>query len=175
MGYKATDYVARALLRRYGAVFRRAIERESGLPPWRNLLYVYRRMEARGDVRGGRFVEGFSGEQFALPEAVGLLRETRRQQVDGELVSLSAADPLNMAGTITPGQRVPALAGNRILYRDGVPVAALVGGTTHLLQDLEESQRWEAEKSLRRRQMMSPARDGSSSWRPVESTSSRQS
>jgi len=88
---------------------------------------VYRRLEARGEIRGGRFVGGFSGEQYALPEAVGLLRSVRRQEASGALVALSGADPLNLVGIITPGDAVPALATNRILYRDGIPVAVREG------------------------------------------------
>ncbi len=127
-------HIARSLLRRYGVVFRKLLERESKLPSWRELLYVYRRMEARGELRGGRFVQGFSGEQFALPEAVGSLREIRKQAARGELIAISAADPLNLVGILTPGRRVPALAGNRILFRDGVPVAALIAGEFEALQ-----------------------------------------
>src|SRR5262245_20569611 len=94
----------------------RLIEREAAwLPPWRDLLRVYRRLESRGDIRGGRFVAGFSGEQFALPDAVAMLRETRRQPAAGALLSLSGADPLNLVGILTPGPRLPALTGNRLL------------------------------------------------------------
>jgi ATP-dependent helicase Lhr and Lhr-like helicase len=114
-------------LRRYGVVFRRLVTREALLAPWRDILRAYRRLEARGDIRGGRFVGGFSGEQYALTEAVGLLRAIRREEVRGELVALSGADPLNLAGIITPGDTVPALATNRILYRDGMPVAVKEG------------------------------------------------
>ncbi len=97
------------MLRRYGVVFWRLIEREAAwLPPWRDLLRVYRRLEARGEIRGGRFVAGVPGEQFALPEAVGLLREARRKPQNGTLISLSGADPLNLAGILTPGP--PALS-----------------------------------------------------------------
>ena len=124
----ALDRYARALLRRYGVVFRRVLEREAPAVPWRELLRTYRRLEARGEIRGGRFVSGFSGEQFALPEAVGKLRGVRRRQPSGEPIGISAADPLNLTGIITPGQRVPALARNRVLYRGGVPIAALVKG-----------------------------------------------
>src|SRR5690606_17577131 len=92
------------------------------LPSWRELLYVFRRMEARGEARGGRFVQGMSGEQFAVPEAVGALREARKHE-STEAVMLSAADPLNLVGIITPGQRLPALPGNRLLIENGVPVA----------------------------------------------------
>jgi ATP-dependent Lhr-like helicase len=122
------------LLRRYGVVFRRLLERESLLAPWRDVLRVYRRLEARGEIRGGRFVGGFSGEQYALPEAVGALRAVRRDSENGkrtsenaELVAVSGADPLNLAGIITPGETVPALATNRVLFRDGVPVAVQEG------------------------------------------------
>src|SRR5690606_36841850 len=121
----ALEHVARVLLRRYGVVFWRLLEREADwLPPWRELLRVYHRLEARGEIRGGRFVTGISGEQFALPEAVALLREVRRRSPSGELIRVSGSDPLNLAGTLLPGAKVPALAGNRLLYRDGVPVAA---------------------------------------------------
>jgi len=121
------EAVAWQLLRRYGVVFRRVVTRETLLAPWRDLLRVYRRLEARGEVRGGRFVGGFSGEQYALPEAVGLLRSVRRQATSGALVALSGADPLNLVGIITPGDAVPALATNRVLYRDGIPVAVKEG------------------------------------------------
>ena len=125
----AVEHVARALLRRYGVVFWRLLAREATwLPPWRDLLRVYRRLESRGEIRGGRFVAGFSGEQFALPEAVGLLREIRRRPASGQWVSLSGADPLNLVGVLTPGARLPALIGNRVVYRDGLPVAVLSGG-----------------------------------------------
>ena len=125
--------VARTLLRRYGVVLRRIVERETELPPWRELLRAYRRLEARGDIRGGRFVAGFSGEQYALPEAVEALRAARRAEKSGALVSVSAADPLNLVGIVTPGERVPAIASNRVLYRDGVPVARKVGGRVEIL------------------------------------------
>ncbi|HTO18189.1 MAG TPA: DEAD/DEAH box helicase [Pseudomonas sp.] len=123
------EHIARVLLRRYGVVFWRLLEREADwLPPWRELLRVYHRLEARGEIRGGRFVTGLSGEQFALPEAVGLLREVRRRPAAGELIRVSGSDPLNLLGTLLPGEKVPALAGNRLLYRDGVPVATQIAG-----------------------------------------------
>jgi ATP-dependent helicase Lhr and Lhr-like helicase len=118
---------ARALLRRYGVVFRRLLARESNLPSWRDLVMVYRRLEARGEIRGGRFIFGMAGEQFALPEAVGMLRAVRKEP-KGEEIVLSAADPLNLVGIITPEDRIPALSSNRIYFRDGAPLAALVGG-----------------------------------------------
>jgi len=142
------EHVARALLRRYGVVFRRILERESLTPSWRDLVYEYRRLEARGEIRGGRFVAGFTGEQYALPEAVEALRATRRRGPDGELAAVSAADPLNLVGILTPGDRVPALAGNRVLYREGEPVAVRVAGEDRLLVGMDEPAAWEARRSL---------------------------
>lgn len=131
----AVEHVARVLLRRYGMVCWHLLEREPAwLPPWRELLRVYQRLEARGEIRGGRFVAGLSGEQFALPEAVGLMRSVRRRPHDGTLVRISALDPLNLAGTVLPGAKVPRQAGARVLFEDGVPVASLVGGEVNLLQ-----------------------------------------
>ena len=115
------------MLHRYGVVFRRLLARESNVAPWRALARVYRRLELRGEIRGGRFVSGMTGEQFALPEAVTRLRETRRTPADGRLIVISAADPLNLAGIVTSGDRVRAVASTRIIYRDGVPLAALEG------------------------------------------------
>ena len=142
------EHIAKVLLRRYGVVFRKLLERESNLPPWRELLYIYRRLEARGEVRGGRFVQGFSGEQFALPEAVGSLRDARKRPAHDDYIALSAADPLNLAGILTPGMRIPALAGNRILFRDGVPVAALIAGELEALQALSSEERWQMRERL---------------------------
>jgi ATP-dependent Lhr-like helicase len=127
------EAVARMLLRRYGVVFRRLVERETVLVPWRDVLRVFRRLEARGEIRGGRFVGGFSGEQYALPEAVGTLRAVRREEPRGELVAVSGVDPLNLVGIIVPGDAVAGLAGNRVLYRDGVAVAVREGKEPRLL------------------------------------------
>jgi ATP-dependent Lhr-like helicase len=121
------EAVAWQLLRRYGVVFRRLVTRETLLTPWRDILRMYRRLEARGEIRGGRFVGGFSGEQYALPEAVGLLRSVRREEPRGELAAVSGADPLNLVGIVTPGDVVAGVAANRILYRDGIPVAIKEG------------------------------------------------
>jgi ATP-dependent Lhr-like helicase len=147
----AVEHLARVLLRRYGVVFWRLLERESArLPPWRDLLRVYRRLEARGDLRGGRFVAGFSGEQFALPEAVPLLRAARKKSNAGVLVSVSGADPLNLVGILTPGSRLAAVTGNRVLYRDGLPIALFAGGTVQFLDKLDPAQEWQAKKALLR-------------------------
>jgi ATP-dependent Lhr-like helicase len=127
------EHIARTLLGRYGVVFKRMLAREPGAPSWRELIQVYRRLEARGEIRGGRFVSGMSGEQFALPEAVSQLRSIRRREAGGSLVALGATDPLNFTGILTPGERVAAVGRSRILYRDGVPVLALEGGEVKLL------------------------------------------
>jgi ATP-dependent helicase Lhr and Lhr-like helicase len=150
----AIEHVARTLLQRYGVVFRRLLEREAAwLPQWRDLLGVYRKLEARGEIRGGRFVAGFAGEQFALPEAIGMLREVRREPLTGETVSLSGADPLNLAGILTPGAKLPALTGCRLLYRDGVPIAMLASGEVQFLETLEAGSEWALRKAL----LLSPA------------------
>jgi ATP-dependent Lhr-like helicase len=108
------------LLRRYGVVFRELLARESGLPRWRELQVAFRRLEDRGEIRGGRFVSGFIGEQFALPLAVESVREIGRAPTMGEMVTVSAADPLNLVGIVVPGERVPAISGRTVTYRDGV-------------------------------------------------------
>ncbi|MBI4208055.1 MAG: DEAD/DEAH box helicase [Betaproteobacteria bacterium] len=131
------ETIARTLLKRYGVVFRALLARESALPPWRELVMVYRRLEARGEIRGGRFVAGFGGEQFAAPDAVGRLRAVRKREKTGELIALSAADPLNLAGILTPDARVAAITRNRILFRDGIAIAALEGGELRRLGDSE--------------------------------------
>jgi ATP-dependent Lhr-like helicase len=118
---------AEQLLARWGVVFHDLLARESASLPWRELLLALRRLEARGTIRGGRFVTGFSGEQFALPGAVDALRRTRRLPRRGEIVQLSAADPLNLVGILTPGARVPAVPSRSIAYRDGLPIAADAG------------------------------------------------
>ena len=148
------EHVARTLLKRYGVVFWRLVEREAEwLPPWRDLLRCLRRLEARGEIRGGRFVASVSGEQFALPEAVGLMRDVRREERTGALVSLSGADPLNLVGVLTPGARLPALTGNRLLYRDGVPIALLAGGEVRFLEKLAPQNEWNVRNALLRRQV----------------------
>jgi ATP-dependent Lhr-like helicase len=116
---------AHQYMRRYGILCRELLVRETSAPPWRTLLGFLRRSEARGELRGGRFITGVYGEQFALPEAVSALRAMRHQETSGRYVKLSACDPLNLAGILTPGPRIPAVLGNMILYRDGIPVAAI--------------------------------------------------
>jgi ATP-dependent Lhr-like helicase len=134
-GDGAMEKFARVLLRRYGVVFRRLLEREPISVSWYELGRIYRRWEARGEIRGGYFIGGVSGEQFALPEAIGLLRSLRKTQPKDEWITLSAADPLNLVGILTPGPRIAALASNRVLFRDGLPIAALEGGETRSLSD----------------------------------------
>ena len=134
---------AQALLRRYGVVFRTLLERESNLPPWRDLLYACRRLEARGELRGGRFVEGVSGEQFALPEAAALLQKQQGRELPA--VVISATDPLNLIGILQPGERVPALRGNRILFKNGLPAAKQLNRKVASLE--EGGGDWEAIRS----------------------------
>ncbi|HET6342902.1 MAG TPA: DEAD/DEAH box helicase [Gemmatimonadota bacterium] len=140
---------ARQLLARYGVVARRILAREAPLAPWRDLLRVLWRLEMRGEVRGGRFVQGMAGEQFALPEAVERLRAVRRREPDGRLLAVSAGDPLNLAGILIPGERVAALPGNRVIYKDGVPVAVKEGRATRSLRDpASDAERREVERLL---------------------------
>ncbi len=141
--------VALALLRRYGVVFRRLLDNEPRTLPWWRLVRALRRMEARGDVRGGRFVAGVSGEQFALPEAVGLLRRIRRRAPSGKPVPIGAADPLNLTGILTPGPRIAKGTRNRVVYRDGVPVAAHEAGAFRQLAEYEDAIAREVERAAR--------------------------
>jgi ATP-dependent Lhr-like helicase len=118
----ALETVCRVLLERYGVVFRELLVRESMLPRWRDLLITFRRLEDRGEIRGGRFISGFIGEQFALPIAVESLRAMKNTQPSGEIITISAADPLNLAGIVVPGERVPAISGKHVSFRDGALV-----------------------------------------------------
>ncbi|HEX6639738.1 MAG TPA: ATP-dependent DNA helicase, partial [Thermoanaerobaculia bacterium] len=133
----AIEIQARALLRRYGVIFRRLLTREPNAAPWRELARVYRRLEARGEIRGGRFVRGMSGEQFALPDAIERLREIRRDHADGRLLVISAADPLNLTGILDEEERIRAVAGTRIAYRDGIAVSVMEGDSVRPLVDLD--------------------------------------
>ncbi len=176
-GAEAAEEIARMLLKRYGVVFKRLLEREGIALPWRVLLRIYHRLEARGELRGGRFVAGISGEQFALPEAVGMLRAIRRTRTGAmdfgfrspahvaedatadaqagtgpeSLISVSAADPLNLVGIITPGGRVTAHTANRILYRNGEPITVLESGDTRFLVELSRTMEWKAKSALLRK------------------------
>jgi ATP-dependent Lhr-like helicase len=127
---RAVEAACWMLLRRYGIVIRDLLARESNLPPWRELLMAFRRLEDRGEIRGGRFVDGFLGEQFALPVAVESVRAMRglalSEKLSGETMTLSAADPLNLIGILVPGERVPAISGRTVSYRDGIAVSAAV-------------------------------------------------
>ena len=144
----AVELQAMTLLRRYGIVFRRVLTREPNAAPWRDLARVYRRLEARGEIRGGRFVSGMSGEQFALPDAVERMREIRRNAAGGTLIVISAADPLNLTGIITPGERIRATHGTRIAWRDGVAVSVMEGDYVRPLIDLGTDEAMSAAAAL---------------------------
>jgi ATP-dependent Lhr-like helicase len=150
------EVYARILLKRYGIVFNRLLTRENVSVPWRDLLRVYRRLEARGEIRGGRFVAGVTGEQFALPDAVARLRAARRAPKKGQLLAVSAADPLNLLGIVGPGERIAALTGNRIVFEDGVPLAVLEKGQVRALADYGPDRALGVERALARRPV-SPA------------------
>ena len=139
---EGAEYMAWVLLRRYGVVSRTTIRREARqLPPWRELVRVFRRLEARGEIRGGRFVDAVGGEQFALPEAVDQLRQVRRAPSSADIL-LSAADPLNLTGILLPGERIPAVGPHRILFRNGRPLAARSGGELTWLADHAPADEW---------------------------------
>ena len=150
------EQIALRLLERYGVVFRRILEREALAPPWRELAGVYRRLEARGVIRGGYFVSGVGGEQFALAEAIAKMRAVRRAAPAGELRVLAAADPAGGIGLrVHPTrerQRVAGVGGNRILFRDGVPLAVREAGSVRFLDGaaaaLPEHERWELQRLL---------------------------
>jgi ATP-dependent Lhr-like helicase len=135
------DATARQLLQRYGVVFRDLVTRESSLPPWRDVLVALRRLEARGEIRGGRFVSGFVGEQFALPEALDELRGVRNPAPAPCVCRVAATDPLNLVGILAPGPRVPAVVGNAVLYLDGHPVASVEAGQLVLRHPLPSGAR----------------------------------
>jgi ATP-dependent Lhr-like helicase len=155
---EAIEAFAHGLLQRYGVVFRRMLERESLNASWYEVSRVYRRLEARGTIRGGYFVSGVSGEQFALPEAIGLLRSIRNAASTGEFVVISGADPLNLVGILAPGPRITAIAASRILLRDGVPVAALEGGRIVKLESITPEPDRVIEQTLRIGSMPAPLR-----------------
>src|SRR5437763_3678696 len=124
---RAIEATCWMLLKRYGVVFRDLLAREANLPKWRELQIAFRRLEDRGEIRGGRFVDGFLGEQYALPVAVESLRASKKVEPTGETLTLSAADPLNLVGILVPGERVPAISGKLVSFRDGVAVSPELG------------------------------------------------
>jgi ATP-dependent Lhr-like helicase len=140
-----------AFLRRYGVICRRLLTREVNAAPWRELARVYRRLEARGEIRGGRFVSGLSGEQFALPRAVERLREVRRTRPDDKVIVIGTADPMNLAGIVTAGDRVRAAARNRIAYRNGVPLAVMEGNVVRPCAEFEADVAEQVSRALSRR------------------------
>jgi ATP-dependent Lhr-like helicase len=140
-----------ALLRRYGVVFRRLLAREAAAGPWRDLTRVYRRLEARGEIRGGRFVSGVSGEQFALAEAVERLREVRRTAPHGHFVVVGTADPVNLTGIVSPGERLRSSTRSKLVYRDGVPLAVLEGEYIRDLAPIDSTSREQVSRALARR------------------------
>jgi ATP-dependent Lhr-like helicase len=147
----AVEAEAWTLLRRYGVIFRRLLVRENIAAPWRDLARVYRRLEARGEIRGGHFVAGMSGEQFAQPRAIERLREVRRTPGDGRFVTIGTADPLNLAGILTAGDRIRSTARNRVAYRDGVPIAVLEAGIVRTLVAVDAQASQEISVALRAR------------------------
>ncbi|KQQ75479.1 ATP-dependent DNA helicase [Xanthomonas sp. Leaf131] len=145
------EHVARTLLRRYGVVCWRLLEREAAwLPPWRELLRMYQRLEARGEIRGGRFIAGLSGEQFALPDAIAALRRVRAQPLQQQWVCVSASDPNNLLGSLLPGERIARVPGNRVAYLDGLPMATWTADRFAPLQELSAEQADQALRLLQR-------------------------
>ncbi len=149
--WETLNHIAYILLKRYGVVFHKVLEREQNLPPWRELLYAWRRMEARGEIRGGRFVEGFSGEQFALPDAIASLRKHRNNDHDSPPIVISATDPLNLVGIIVPGERVTSIYTNRILFKNGLPTAKQLNGEIHYFGFMSPHAQWEINHLLTRK------------------------
>lgn len=143
-----TELIARQYLRRYGVLLRELLAREAPMPVWRDLLPVLRRLEAQGEIRGGRFVAGCTGDQFALPEAVDSLRRKRKRESQGQYLRISACDPLNLTGTLIPGARVPSVLGNRVIYRDGSPVAAVESGEVRHVAAVPPEDRFVLERLL---------------------------
>ena len=147
-------------MRRYGVVFRRLLTRETNAAPWRELARVYRRLEARGEIRSGRFVTGMSGEEFALADAVERLREVRRIPADGSLVLISTADPLNLAGIVTAGERIRTAGRNRVVYRDGAPLATVEKGVVRELSPIDPRLAADLSRALAARTVNAPVAAG---------------
>lgn len=146
---EAIQQQAWTLLKRYGIVCRRVLLRETNAVAWRELTRVYRRLEARGEIRGGRFIAGFSGEQFALPDAVERLREVRRTPASGQMIAISTADPLNLAGIVTAGERVRSAGRNRLVYRDGQAIAIFEAGRIRALVNLDPATTAEVARTIK--------------------------
>ena len=143
-------------MHRYGVFCRELLARETSAPPWRELLTVLRRSEARGEIRGGRFIASLHGEQFALPEALDALRALRRRESSGQYSVVSACDPLNLVGVLTPGQRIAAIPGTRIVYRGGAPVAVSENGPVRILTSVDAAERALLEQLLDERPFFPP-------------------
>jgi len=147
-------------LERWGVLFKRVLERESAAPPWRLVLQKLRAMELQGSIRGGRFIAGIAGEQFALQESVSTLRQFAKNQDaptrGTEYVSIAAADPVNLLGIVLPETRLPKLAKNRILYKDGLPLAVLEKSAVRFLREVDEAEQWQLSQVLTQREF--PAR-----------------
>ena len=154
------ERVAMTLVQRYGVVFRRVLERESLAPAWRDLLPVLRRLEARGELRGGRFVGGFSGEQFAAPSALESLRAARTPPPEAPFIGIHAGDPLNLAGIVLPGLRIPAVPGNRLVFHQGEVVAVQLGSEVRFLKPLSNEDQIRARTALVGALVGRPARRG---------------
>jgi ATP-dependent helicase Lhr and Lhr-like helicase len=158
LDYETLEKTIHVYLKRWGVLFRSLMEKESFAPPRRILVRVFRRMELRVELRGGRFVSQVSGEQFALAETIDQLRRVRKQPMTHELISLSAVDPLNLLGVILPGKKISNLTGNRIIFRDGIPLAVLEGKEVQYLKDLPTEEAWEVQKALVQRKFPSRLR-----------------
>jgi ATP-dependent helicase Lhr and Lhr-like helicase len=146
-----TKVYAKLLLKRYGIVCRKIADKEKGAPAWRELVKYYRMLELKGEIRGGRFIDGVWGEHFALPEAVTMLREIRKKEKDGAYLAVNAADPLNFHGVITPGEKIPQYTSNRVLYQDGVVVALSEGGEIRYLRTAGTAEKWKMKTALEQR------------------------
>ena len=166
--YDILEQIVFVYLKRWGVVFRSLMEKEDFSPPWRVLVRVLRRLELRSQVRGGRFVAQVSGEQFALPETVEQLRKTAKKEADNELISLSAVDPLNLLGIILPGKRIANVSSNRILFRNGIPLAVWENKQIHFLKEFDPKDQWEFQKVLLRHKFPTKLRYYLTATRPSE-------